>query len=222
MYMLCRNMAKGEEAKAEIVKQLPSAQLHLVQVDVSKPADIRRFVESQAPAQCNVLVNNAGCMVPSTKDPETGLEVNFATNTFGPYFLTELLMPRFAPQARVINVTSAGMLTELLTLDFDNAEGVEPVQQYARNKRQMQVMTEAWARKYPHVRFYAPHPGWADTPAVQTSLPSFYDRMKSRLRTPTQGADCILWAAISPEVDAIPSGAFLEGPPFLLGDIYWL
>ena len=41
------------------------------------------------------------------------------------------------------------------------------------------------------------HPGWADTPAVQSSLPSFHRVMRAVLRTPAEGADTVVWLAAS-------------------------
>jgi len=35
--------------------------------------------------------------------------------------------------------------------------------------------------------------GWVDTPAVRSSMPSFYAKMQNRLRTPEQGADTLVW-----------------------------
>ena len=43
------------------------------------------------------------------------------------------------------------------------------------------------------------HPGWTDTPGVARSLPGFRAQMGTRLRTPAQGADTIVWAALSDE-----------------------
>ena len=53
---------------------------------------------------------------------------------------------------------------------------------YAQNKRQQIVMTEKWAKKYPAVQFTTMHPGWADTPAVRSAMPGFYEKMKDKLR----------------------------------------
>jgi dehydrogenase/reductase SDR family protein 12 len=51
------------------------------------------------------------------------------------------------------------------------------------------------------------HPGWADTPGIQSSLPSFYRITRPFLRTPAEGADTIVWlgAAVEP---ALRSGLF--------------
>jgi hypothetical protein len=48
------------------------------------------------------------------------------------------------------------------------------------------------------------HPGWADTPGVQTSLPGFHAKFKDSLRSMDEGADTINWLAIS---DAVMTAA---------------
>lgn len=53
------------------------------------------------------------------------------------------------------------------------------------------------------------HPGWSDTPGLNKYMETFYKTTKSYLRTTGQGADTILWAAFSKEVDDIPTGSFL-------------
>jgi hypothetical protein len=42
------------------------------------------------------------------------------------------------------------------------------------------------------------HPGWADTPGVRDSLPRFRALMRPLLRTPSQGADTMVWLAADP------------------------
>ena len=210
MHLLCRNEESGQEAIAGIKKLQPDAKLILHQIDVSSPKDLVSFSRKFPSGTLDILINNAGCMVPAQKQDD-GLDINFATNTMGPFILTELIMDKMLPASRVIMVCSGGMFTESLSLDFDNAEKVSPVRFYARNKRQQQVLAECWARKYPHLKFFAVSPGWADTKAVSQSMPEFYATNKAILRTPAQGADSILWAAISVEGTTLPSGSYIEG-----------
>ena len=68
---------------------------------------------------------------------------------------------------------------------------------YAQNKRQQIIMTEQYALQHPDIFWASMHPGWADTPAVRTSMPEFYEKMKDKLRTVEQGADTIIWLACS-------------------------
>ena len=49
------------------------------------------------------------------------------------------------------------------------------------------------------------------TPAVRSSMPEFYEKMKDRLRTAEQGADTATWLACSEAALKQPSGLFFEG-----------
>jgi NAD(P)-dependent dehydrogenase (short-subunit alcohol dehydrogenase family) len=78
--------------------------------------------------------------------------------------------------------------------------------QYAIAKRMQVTLNEMWAVREPQVLFAAMHPGWADTPGVQDSLPAFRRVMKPLLRSPEQGADTICWLASQSE--NVDSGKF--------------
>jgi NAD(P)-dependent dehydrogenase (short-subunit alcohol dehydrogenase family) len=58
-----------------------------------------------------VLINCACVFKTGLETTVSGLEVTFATNTLGPFLLTNLLMPalRRSDAARVLNVSSAAM-----------------------------------------------------------------------------------------------------------------
>ena len=51
------------------------------------------------------------------------------------------------------------------------------------------------------------HPGWADTPGVRASMPSFYEKMKNKLRTSKEGADTINYLAVADD-ELIKNGEF--------------
>jgi hypothetical protein len=57
------------------------------------------------------------------------------------------------------------------------------------------------------VRFAAMHPGWADTPGLQRSLPRFHRLTRPLLRDDRQGADTIVWLATAPAAE-VPGGRF--------------
>ena len=84
-----------------------------------------------------------------------------------------------------------------MQMDAGNYDGVTA---YALAKRAQVVMTQQWARRFGHVaQFHSMHPGWADTPGVQQSLPTFRTLTRPLLRTPDEGADTITWlAAVEP------------------------
>nr|CAD7426418.1 unnamed protein product [Timema monikensis] len=160
-------------------------------------------------------VNNAGCMVNSREVDEDGLERNFATNTLGPHILTKLLIPALkkSDKPRILMVSSGGMLVQKLNaedLQFEKMAPFDGTMAYSQNKRQQVIMMECLAREHPDIFLAAMHPGWADTPAVRSAMPDFYQRMKDRLRTAEQGADTAVWLAISDTALKHPSGLFFQ------------
>lgn len=52
--------------------------------------------------------------------------------------------------------------------------------------------------------------GWADTPAVRSSMPDFHRRMGDKLRSSAEGADTLVWLCLSPNATTFPSGGFFE------------
>ncbi|MER2559126.1 MAG: SDR family NAD(P)-dependent oxidoreductase [Myxococcaceae bacterium] len=209
VHLLCRDEARGQAAVERIKAELPSADAHLTRLDVSRLAEVRRFVETfRGPV--DVLVNNAGVLPDTFTRTDEGHEVTFATNVLGPYALTEGLLPRLLlSKGRVITVASGGMFTQ--KLDLSILQGAvtrfDGVVAYAQTKRAEVILSEQWAVKHPDVTFSTMHPGWADTPAVRSSLPRFYRVTKGILRTPEQGADTIVWLAVAPRL-AGKSGLF--------------
>ncbi|ELW61935.1 Dehydrogenase/reductase SDR family member 12, partial [Tupaia chinensis] len=187
--------------------------LHIV--DLSDPKRIWKFVENfKQEHKLNVLINNAGCMVNERELTEDGLEKNFATNTLGVYILTTALIPVLEKEhdPRVITVSSGGMLVQKLnTHDLQSERtAFNGTMVYAQNKRQQVVLTERWAQMHPAIHFSSMHPGWADTPAVRLSMPGFHARLGDRLRSAAQGADTVLWLALSSAVTTQPSGLFFQ------------
>ena len=104
------------------------------------------------------------------------------------------------------------MLKQKLNLNDLNSErgNFNGTMAYAQNKRQQVVMTEQYAIQYPDIFWASMHPGWADTPAVRTSMPEFYEKMKDKLRTVEQGADTIIWLACSKSALENTNGLFYQ------------
>jgi dehydrogenase/reductase SDR family protein 12 len=207
VWLVVRSEERGQRARAGIAERSGNHDVHVGLCDLSDLQSVRQFAErctAQA-ERLDVLVNNAG-VLPSTRalSPD-GIEMTFATNVLGPFLLTNLLLPlleRSAP-ARIINVSSGGMYTQRIRGDdLQSARGeFDGATAYARAKRAQVILTELWARRLEGrgVVVHAMHPGWADTPGVETSLPRFYRLTRPLLRTPEQGADTIVWLGAADE-----------------------
>ncbi|XP_054887954.1 dehydrogenase/reductase SDR family member 12 [Poeciliopsis prolifica] len=215
VHMVCRNKERAETAKGEIVAQSKNENVHVHIVDMSSARQVWEFAQSFSQNnKLHVLINNAGCMVNQRELTEEGLEKNFATNTLGTYILTTALIPALkkVEDPRVITVSSGGMLTQRLNVDdlqFEKGT-FDGTMAYAQNKRQQVILTERWASQHKEIHFSSMHPGWADTPAVQSSMPSFHAKMQTKLRTEAMGADTVVWLAVSPAAVKLPSGQFFQ------------
>jgi NAD(P)-dependent dehydrogenase (short-subunit alcohol dehydrogenase family) len=95
-----------EEAEKQIRREVADADLARLVLDLADLASVRRAAESVTGV--DVLVNNAGVMAPSYHRTVDGFESQMATNHFGPFLLTGLLLPRLAASSdgRVVTVSS--------------------------------------------------------------------------------------------------------------------
>jgi hypothetical protein len=71
------------------------------------------------------------------------------------------------------------------------------------------ILTEEWSARWraEGIVVNAMHPGWADTPGVESALPAFRRLTRPLLRSPAEGADTIVWLAAATEA-AQASGLF--------------
>ncbi|KAM7380060.1 hypothetical protein PAMP_003381 [Pampus punctatissimus] len=205
IHMVCRNKERAQAAKDEIIEQSKNEDVHVHVVDMSSAREVWEFAQ-------NFSQNNTVHVLRELTDE--GIEKNFATNTLGTYILTTGLIPALkkAEDPRVVTVSSGGMLTQKLNVDdlqFETGT-FDGTMAYAQNKRQQVILTERWASQHKDIHFSSMHPGWADTPAVQSSMPSFHAKMQSRLRTEAMGADTVVWLAVSLAATKKPSGLFFQ------------
>ena len=165
-------------------------------------------------AQVFAIVHNAGALLNSREVSPQGIEQTVASHVLGPHLLTTVLLPNLiATQGRVVTVSSGGMYSaELPNIDGKRTLEMRPdiyngSKQYAIAKRAQVTLNEIWATKERAVHFDSMHPGWADTPGVQESIPAFRRITKPILRSAQQGADTIAWLAAVQPIPG-PSGAF--------------
>jgi len=215
VWLPARSEQRGELARAQIVASSPGSDVRVGLCDLSDLESVRQFAErfGDEMGRLDVLVNNAGALASERTLSVDGIELTFATNVLGPFLLTNLLIPLLeqSKPARIVNVSSGGMYTQRIHLDdLQMAHGeFDGPTAYARTKRAQIILTELWAERLQDtgIVVHAMHPGWVDTPGLESSLPRFYALTKPLLRTPQEGADTIVWLGAAPE-PARSSGGF--------------
>ena len=216
VHFLARDGAKaGRVQRLLRAGAAPQAAVSYGLADVEDLASVRAFAAEFLARhdRLDVLIHNAGAMHQDYADSPSGTERTVTGHVLAPFLLTRLLLPALATAApsRVITVSSGGMYAQRLdtgTLVLSPAE-FNGLTAYARAKRAQVVLSREWARRTAGrgVAFHAMHPGWADTPGVQSSLPRFRAVLGPLLRTPEQGADTIVWLATAP-ASQLGSGQF--------------
>jgi dehydrogenase/reductase SDR family protein 12 len=218
-----RSRTRLKQARGEIVSATGNDRVASECADLSLMSEVRalaRRLLEQEP-EIHVLINNAAVLPVARMETAEGLETAFATDLLGPFLLTQLLIPRLQASApsRVINVSSGGMYLSGIDLgDLESEQGdYDGSRAYAQAKRGLMLLTQHWARQLEGtgVVVNAMHPGWADTPGVQNSLPGFYRPMRPLLRTAEQGADTIVWLAAAPEAGKVSGKFWLDRQPHL-------
>ena len=198
VHLVVRDEAKGARVRDEIAARQPGAQLRVWRCDVGDLDDVRRFAADVGSelASIRAVVHNAGVMPPERTESAQGHELSMAVHLLGPVVMTEALRPQMAG-GRVVLVSSGGLYSQTLRADDPGflIGDYSPTTAYARSKR-MQVellplLADRWSLAGIHAS--AMHPGWADTPGVQESLPRFRAITRPVLRDDAQGADTSVW-----------------------------
>jgi NAD(P)-dependent dehydrogenase (short-subunit alcohol dehydrogenase family) len=134
----CRSEDKANKARGEILAQHSGADVDIVLLDLGSLASIKVAAETVAKEpQLDILINNAGIMVPPYELTEDGFESQFGVNHLGPFALTHLLLDklRATQGARVVSTSSIAHKRGKILFDDINAErGYNTLVRYAMSK----------------------------------------------------------------------------------------
>ena len=108
--MACRNLEKANNAKEEILTDLPASKLEVMAIDLSDFESIKTFVkEFKSKFQhLDILVNNAGVLFNKPRKNKADIEMQFATNHLGHFLLTSLLIELMpdSNNSRIVSLSS--------------------------------------------------------------------------------------------------------------------
>jgi len=131
--MACRDLERSKKAQQEIIELSQSANVDLLKLDVSSFQSIRDFCIQfkEEYGKLDILINNAGYFRHGEKTYQMSpdnIELSFATNAFGPFLLTRLLMDclKSSEDARVLNACSTNIrhfFEPKRGIEFDNLRG---------------------------------------------------------------------------------------------------
>jgi NAD(P)-dependent dehydrogenase (short-subunit alcohol dehydrogenase family) len=170
--LACRNLPKAEEAARRIQALHPGARVEVQVLDLASLTSVRRASADLLARfdRLDLLLNNAGVMVPPHGKTEDGFELQLGTNHFGPFALTGLLLERLlaTPGSRVVTMSSGAHRSGRIyadDMDFDG--GYRAWAAYGQSKLANLLFAYELQRRLEAAgsttRSVAAHPGWART-----------------------------------------------------------
>ena len=213
--MASRSMDKLEKARQDLLKRVPKAQVDLMQLDLGSLKSVHNFAQdfNATYDRLDILMNNAGIMLPPYGKTTDGFELQFGTNHLGHFALTGLVLPKLleTPHSRIANTSSGAYLYGSMHWDdLQFEKEYRPNQAYAQSKLANILFTRELQRKleaaHADVISVASQPGYARTNLQNNQPQTFREQiMYAVLRaTMSQSADLgalyQLYSATAPDV----------------------
>jgi len=204
--MVIKDVDKADRIKKEIMNETGLQDISCARVDLSRKKEIVDFASSQD-YPVHLLVNNAACTPRERLESEEGIELQFATNVLGYFWMIRAFTPHLkrAAPSRVINVASywAGDL-DLQDLEFKKRRYNNDTA-YRQSKQADRMLTVAFAEKLKefNITVNSCHPG-----DVNSKLSN--DLGYGGFETPDQGAGTPVWLATSAEVEGLTGRYFAD------------
>lgn len=209
--MACRNLSKANAAKAEIKKEVPTADLEVMKIDLSSLSSVRGFAKEYMSkfSRLDILINNAGVMMPPYTETEDGFELQLGANYLGHFLLTGLLLDTLleTPHSRVVTLSSLAHRNGKINFDdLQSKKKYSAQSAYAQSKLACLMFTFELQRRLEKKKGHqtistAAHPGIATTELARHMPKVVYIILKYTVapflsHSPSKGAEPTILAAI--------------------------
>ncbi|ESO95165.1 hypothetical protein LOTGIDRAFT_189035 [Lottia gigantea] len=219
--LACRNLEKAEHAKKNIIEETDNDNVIVKELDLSSMKSVRKFANEiiKEEKRLDILINNAGVVGLPKIITEDGLESMFATNHFGPFLLTNLLLDLIKKScpSRIVNVSS--IASKMGRIELDNLRSEKYFNQrriYFDSKLANILFTKELARRLKghDVLVNCLHPGTIQTELLRNLSPFItYPLMfigKFFFKNCEEGAQTTIYCAISEEIEDVTGKYFTD------------
>jgi len=221
--LAARNGAKAATVASEIVASTGNRDVDHLTADLRSLAQLHRLGETFLARypRLDVLINNAGVIMPQRVLTEDGYETTFQVNYLAQFHLTQLLRGALenSPQGRVINLSSS--VYRAGKFDPDNLQSerrFSTIGAYAASKLCVLLFTIELAQRLAPtlVTANAVHPGIVRTPMMRGAQGVFRAVSYAALpfsRSPDKGAGTSVFLADSPDAAQVSGQYFANARP---------
>lgn len=204
--MVVKDEAKADSIMRQVIRETGKEDISRVRVDLSRKQEVFDFAKSlEHPV--HVLVNNAACTPRQRLETPEGIEMQWATNVLGYFWMMQAFTEHLKSGApsRIVNVASywAGDL-DFSDLEFRKRRYNNDTA-YRQSKQADRMLTVAFAERLKplNITVNACHPGDVNS---KLSNNLGYGGHES----PDQGARTPAWLAVSTEVEGITGKYFAD------------
>jgi NAD(P)-dependent dehydrogenase (short-subunit alcohol dehydrogenase family) len=209
--LACRDTGKAERAAARLSAATPDVSVSVVRLDLGSLDSVREAAEQirASHERLDLLINNAGVMVPPHGITADGFELQFGTNHLGHFAFTGLLLDRMltVPGSRVVTVSSNGHRAGRINFaDLQAERRYRRIAAYGQSKLANLMFTYELERRLRAAEAattaLAAHPGTASTELTR-HLPGVLQKAQNAVggfftQSATMGALPTLRAATDP------------------------
>ena len=216
--LACRDEGRAKAAAAD----LAGRPAEIVRLDLASLASVRQAAQeiSARFGRLDLLINNAGVMMPPFALTEDGFELQLGTNHLGHFALTGLLLPRLleVPGSRVVTVSSnAHRVGRIHFGDLNFRHHYSKVRAYGQAKLANLMFSYELQRRLAaagaQTISVAAHPGTS-----RTNLTRHMSLLAAWLSVPPSAVTS--WVVQSPAMGALPTLRAASDPAARGGDYY--
>lgn len=172
VYVACRNEKKASNAINSMTAQGGTGELVFGHLDLASLRSVKEFADKviRAEARLDLLINNAGIMIPPPSKTEDGFETQFGVNFVGHFALTGHLFNLLEATKGSRVVTLSSIAHRNAAIDFDNFQlekGYNNWREYGQSKLADIIFSLEFDKRLRshgyQIKSLAAHPGFSKT-----------------------------------------------------------
>lgn len=206
VYVACRNEEKGRDAIERMKAISSGGELVYSRLDLASLSSVKEFAEKviASESRLDLLVNNAGVMIPPPSKSEDGFELQFGVNFLGHFALTGHLFNLLESTSGSRVVTLSSIAHRGAIIDFDNfrlEKSYNNWREYGQSKLADLIFALEFEKRLRkndcQIMSLAAHPGFSKTDLQKYMDKDMLDSLE--LMTAKEGAQPTLAACLRPD-----------------------
>lgn len=227
IFMLCRSLEKGEQVRQEFISRTRNSAIEIIPAELSEKASIVEAAKTilSKTKKIDILINNAALVSSKHTLTNDNIELTFAVNHLGPFYLTHLLFPLLlnSEDGRIINISSNNHRRGKIHFNNLNLSSTYNILKAYNQSKLANVLFSYELHKLIQLKnlknlsVYCIDPGHNNTPIglkTNNKLHYFIWLLRSKMgKSPKKGAECQVYAASEEKIKHISGQYWKNSKP---------